>query len=456
MADDRDRRHDFSRDLRGTSSSHRHHRDREKDRERGRDRHRDRDRHRGDRDRDCRDRDRGDRGDRDRGGRDRDNDRHSSSTRRHDDRRDSRAWREHGREVALPPRRPGDDADLPAVAKPFPPAILREGRGLVPPLDLGRFYAMPSSLFSSLLPRFYAQVRRIFEAELPPAAVTRVIDATGNVGGDVILFRDLYGHAHVDAVELDRDTFRCLRHNARDATLAHVLGRPLPADGGVTAHHGSCVDFLRGTLAEGGQGGTDGGDVPLATAAAAAAVAAPVPPRASFVYFDPPWGGPEYYRQAALVLTLDGLSVAALMGECLVRTAAVVVYKAPVNADLAELHASLDAAVAALDPAAPLPVVVRSHDVHKPFTNAKGNVAYCLHFASLGARPLGPLGDTAGVGAGVADEADAGAGADSSAVAEETAVRGEDEGGAAEGPAGQDRDNAGGAELAAAAFGVLS
>ena len=164
---------------------------------------------------------------------------------------------------------------LPASARPFPPRILEEGMKLKVPQDLSEFYTMESSLFSSLLPRFYAQVKFIFASMLPPATVKNIIDATGNVGGDVILFRDLYENANIDTIELDKDTFLCLKHNSKDTTLSKVLGRELH-NGRVTAHHDNCITYLRRP------------DI-----------------KADVVYFDPPWGGPDYHKEKNLVLTLD-------------------------------------------------------------------------------------------------------------------------------------------------------
>ncbi len=265
---------------------------------------------------------------------------------------------------------------LPASARPFPPRILEEGMKLKVPQDLSEFYTMESSLFSSLLPRFYAQVKFIFASMLPPATVKNIIDATGNVGGDVILFRDLYENANIDTIELDKDTFLCLKHNSKDTTLSKVLGRELH-NGRVTAHHDNCITYLRRP------------DI-----------------KADVVYFDPPWGGPDYHKEKNLVLTLDEplekrkdpvaytiypdrmtkaedrsrtLSVAALIGESIANVAPLAVYKAPVNIDLDELKSSATKELASRKPGAK-PLSITTFNVNKPYTNVKGKVAYHLHF----------------------------------------------------------------------------
>ncbi len=95
------------------------------------------------------------------------------------------------------------------------------------------------------------------------------------------------------------------------------------------------------------------------------------------VYFDPPWGGPDYQQKTSkLVLFLDDKPVSAVAGLTLRNVARLVVVKTPVTVDPEELRAGI-AAAAEIDPSL---LSVTVHDVLKPVANAKGAVAYNLWF----------------------------------------------------------------------------
>lgn len=207
--------------------------------------------------------------------------------------------------------------------------------------------------------------RGIFAAELPPGpgGPRRIIDATGNVGCDTLLFRHLYPTAVIDVIELDAATFACLQRNTREQVVRRVLalrgGTMSDGDEHITAHHASCVSVLAAMACT--------GDV------------------ADLVYFDPPWGGPDYQQKATLVLRLDAEPVSAIAGRALRDVAPFVVLKAPVNADADELLAGIAVELGGAPE-------VTCHDVHKPAYNAKGSVAYRLWFFR---RPPALGGDAA-------------------------------------------------------------
>jgi hypothetical protein len=246
----------------------------------------------------------------------------------------------HRRSLSPPPLPPP-----PPKSGRFPKNICLEG------VDIGLQYkylaTVESSGYSCLLPRLYQSVRAILLAELPPGSVSSLVDATSNVGCDSLLFRDVYETAAIDAIELDPVTFACLQYNMMPAVLERVLQRRLDAAGTLHVHHESCVPFLTRLAAEHAQ--------------------------RDMVYFDPPWGGIEYQSRGLMQLALDGEPLGAIIGRVLRDVAPVVVLKAPVTTDIAELEAAM---ATVLGYAAP----VRRYDIMKPRANAKGSVAYQLYF----------------------------------------------------------------------------
>jgi len=103
--------------------------------------------------------------------------------------------------------------------------------------------------------------------------------------------------------------------------------------------------------------------------------------QADFVYFDPPWGGPDYYKQERLVLRLDDISVGTLIGQCLGRNAPTIVYKAPVNIDREELKESISLALNHEN------WTWETHPIRKGYYNIKGDISYELHFFRQAAQP---------------------------------------------------------------------
>jgi predicted RNA methylase len=87
-----------------------------------------------------------------------------------------------------------------------------------------------------------------------------ILDGTGNVGGDSILFG--LNFKHVDSIEIDEDNFEALKHNVSLYKLSNV-----------EVHNGDSTKLFD-------RFETD------------------------VVYFDPPWGGPDYKTKKELDLYL--------------------------------------------------------------------------------------------------------------------------------------------------------
>lgn len=117
-----------------------------------------------------------------------------------------------------------------------------------------------------------------------------VVDATACVGGNTISFAGAFGR--VTAIELDQVRLEYLRHNVE------VMG----VAASVECVHGSCVDQL---------------------------------PRldSDAVFFDPPWGGPEYASQERVSLSIGDVGLADLANITAARTRFIFL-KLPTNFDV--------------------------------------------------------------------------------------------------------------------------
>jgi hypothetical protein len=250
------------------------------------------------------------------------------------------------------PQRPNNAR--PAEAKEEAPRVLHFPRWVVDDarkhgVDYGQLRATAESQYSCLMPYQMDQVAAIYAAEVeaPPATI---LDATANVGCDTIQLSRMYPGAAITSVEIDPETAALLRFNM--AHLADVLGRKV--DRPVATVGGDCVELLAGGH------------------------------QADLVYFDIPWGGPEYYKAPSMRLALNGRPLGDIVGMVLTHNAPLVVVKAPVNADMKEF-------MGAVGNHAKHGADYRSHDVVKPKGNSKGAIAYRLVFVRALPPPLPPL-----------------------------------------------------------------
>jgi hypothetical protein len=258
-----------------------------------------------------------------------------------------------------PGRRPRNSS--PARAG-FAKEVVAEGlrRGV----DYGALRTVPESHYSCLLPRQMDDVERAYATELKHAPAS-ILDATANVGCDAIQFRRMYPAAEITAVEVDAPTAATLRANMASlpAVLAPGLAPGLPPGSGEppgpTAH------------APRAAGGTPAAVAPITVLEGDCVSVLEAGRRADLVYFDPPWGGPEYYRAAALHLELSGRPLGEVVGAALARNAPLVVVKAPFNADVGALLAEA-ARVWGRAPACSTHPVGRRRKGNEP--------AYVLHF----------------------------------------------------------------------------
>ena len=218
----------------------------------------------------------------------------------------------------------------------FPPNIIRDARKH--DTDYSALEVTPESRYSCLLPYQFEQTTEVYQRELRTAP-SRVIDATANIGCDTIHFRRMYPGAHITSIEIEQNTAKLLANNM--TKISRILGREATAP---ETRNCDCVEYL-------------------ATGA-----------RADLVYFDPPWGGPEYYKAQSMKLTLGGRPLGKVVGETLAQNTPVVVAKVPVNLDLEDFKSSTG-----------VKATYASYDIRKPSANAKGPIAYRLLFIRLAA-----------------------------------------------------------------------
>ena len=176
-------------------------------------------------------------------------------------------------------------------------------------VDYGLLKAVPESQYSSLLPHQMPGVLAAL-AKLGQLSGT-IIDATAHVGCDTLFFSRLFPKLSIIAIESDAHTFKALQHN-----LAACKSN-------ATAIHADCTQYL----------------TEIAT-----------PKSVAFVYFDPPWGGPEYWRKESLVLELGELPVSKIISHTLKAVSPLVILKAPNNIDLAELEENVEGELARIMP----------------------------------------------------------------------------------------------------------
>eukprot|EP00768_Dysnectes_brevis_P005359 gnl/Dysnectes_brevis/3839_a4954_649.p1 GENE.gnl/Dysnectes_brevis/3839_a4954_649~~gnl/Dysnectes_brevis/3839_a4954_649.p1 ORF type:complete len:304 (-),score=75.02 gnl/Dysnectes_brevis/3839_a4954_649:40-951(-) len=151
--------------------------------------------------------------------------------------------------------------------------------------------------FYSVTPSIYAdQIAKEIRREFP--RISKVVDGTACVGGDTRAFSKHFPHVH--SIELNQENYHMLQHNVRELGLRNV-----------TTHQGDSRLLL-------------------------ADVGSWAPAHAPYLlYFDPPWGGPEYIARSTVQTMLGDTPIqeVVLSSLQLPTPPALVVLKLPSNAD---------------------------------------------------------------------------------------------------------------------------
>lgn len=130
-------------------------------------------------------------------------------------------------------------------------------------MDYSKFVIVEGSEHYSLMPYASKQVYDLLCTHV--GGINSVIDATAHIGVDTVNFITRFG-ASVIALENDRETYKCLVKNINTFSGDNTFGPNY-------AVYCNCIEFLKGFKQP-----TD------------------------IVYFDPPWGGPSYWKERNLML----------------------------------------------------------------------------------------------------------------------------------------------------------
>lgn len=277
----------------------------------------------------------------------------------------------------------------------FPDYVIAESKRIRESADYSRLVTNKEGRYSTILPFFTTQAVQIFRKHFP--TITRVYDATANIGGDSINIAFNFPGAKVTAVEVDSDNAEILRRNVAAVGLEEQI----------TCVEANCLTDIE-KFSE----------------------AKPY----DFVYFDPPWGGPDVWKKKKhLMLKLkSSVDVADLLPaelrpteltteeipiyETVGRVFALgvsraVVLKAPPNFDLGALEEALRAENHEC--------TVTTELVRKRRRGrARGEVAYHMYVIQLENAAAGAGAAAADAAAdAAAGAADAGAGAAGAAAA---------------------------------------
>ena len=157
--------------------------------------------------------------------------------------------------------------------------------------DYSRFVVVKESEYSCLMPYHAKQVGDIIEAHFGGRKnINDILDATANIGCDTINFRTRFD-ANCISLEVDQAIHACLVQNQQeftdpkdtkqDQSIEEKLDKQLETlqiycpDNNFSVHC-NCIEFIAGFKKT-----------------------------MNFVYFDPPWGGPDYWKQKDMMLFLE-------------------------------------------------------------------------------------------------------------------------------------------------------
>jgi len=201
-------------------------------------------------------------------------------------------------------------------------------------LDYSKLKITTESEYSCLMPYHFKQVADFFDnLDISPGTI---IDATANIGCDTLHLAKLYPNANITAVEVDPFTASLLKENVKENKQITIVNN----------------DFLKyiNTIE-----------------------------KVDLIYFDPPWGGPDYYKKPILELTLGNKKITDII-KTLLKThkTDMIVLKAPINAenDINQLHKDF---------------ILTKTNVYKPFKTQKGDVSFILYsISTLADEPQKP------------------------------------------------------------------
>ena len=214
-----------------------------------------------------------------------------------------------------------------------------------PDFNYGELTVVPSSRYSSMLPWFIDQVSDQLSYQLNQEAlllnrpVVDIIDCTGNIGCDTILFRLLLPDADITVLENDEETFNALQENMNH--LDRITSDPDVKE--IEAININCLDYIYNNQTD-------------------------------VMYFDPPWGGTSYKnnKYINLYLSKNGVdySIGTIINQVLKENPCLVILKSPYNFNYIQFVEEVSAG---------LHLDIQNVDIKAP----SGKISYVLSFIRL-------------------------------------------------------------------------
>jgi hypothetical protein len=190
------------------------------------------------------------------------------------------------------------------MSSKFSQYIIRASREIKNCIDYNIFVtAGEESNYSCLLPWQIKQVSSALLEEFKEFKNSRIIDANAHIGCDTVNFLKIFPLAHITAIEINPIAFKCLTANI--ASLSEDMQKR------TCLRLGDAINIIPTLISH----DHDRGHV---------------------VYFDPPWGGPDYKKHKKLHLYLGKKNIIDYIVELLSfpdKKCSMVIFKAPYNFD---------------------------------------------------------------------------------------------------------------------------
>lgn len=120
-----------------------------------------------------------------------------------------------------------------------------------------------------------------------------IIDATAGLGGNLISFSKFFGN--VLGIEIDKNRFEMLQNNIQQYNIDNI-----------TLLNNNCIDFLKGDV------------------------------KSNIVFFDPPWGGPDYKFNPNIEIKIDDKTLSEIINLLEFKTKLICI-KLPLNYNMDSL-----------------------------------------------------------------------------------------------------------------------
>ena len=172
-------------------------------------------------------------------------------------------------------------------------------------MDWKCIQVVEESRYSCLMPHHFTQVGDIYYQAFGDWKPHKIIDATAHIGCDSIMFHMTFRSANIVALEIDGKTAEILDSNMKKMSRINRGNNRA-----VTAVNMDCMQYFESDQTA-----------------------------ADIIYFDPPWGGPQYKNVAVHLMRLNGKSLGVAVKAALIHSPyARIIIRVPYNADIDELE----------------------------------------------------------------------------------------------------------------------